>query len=312
MNKIKKALYNITRIYAKRYLTGNLGKVVEDNQKLTCYVKRSKFKKKDNDYTIGCFGIGDGCFGIREKQKKIADAYKLNKPICYVIDGIELKKYKVYIFGSDDCEVIIRNCNFESDLSIRINGKCILDNTSIKFFNDLYIGAVELMIKNFNSDQIEVISPRAYIRFGANDKINLINSNIGDKKKNIQVSFDATNELDIVNSSICGKEVECRSNKIDADNNSIITATNRVMLKTDSFDSINIDAPTIALNEEEFRNEKNSVVLKKVTDPLSIKRLELVNILKKVKAECETTNLQKTLFFQKGLNSQSVEKVLKK
>lgn len=64
MNKFKKALYNITRPYAKKYLTGNLGKVVEDDEKITCYVKRSKVKKKDYHYTIACFGIG-------EQQKKL-------------------------------------------------------------------------------------------------------------------------------------------------------------------------------------------------------------------------------------------------
>ena len=47
MNKLfKKILYNATRPYAKKYLTGHLGKVVEDNEKITCYVKRSKIKKK--------------------------------------------------------------------------------------------------------------------------------------------------------------------------------------------------------------------------------------------------------------------------
>lgn len=34
MNKLfKKILYNATRPYAKKYLTGHLGKVVEDNEK---------------------------------------------------------------------------------------------------------------------------------------------------------------------------------------------------------------------------------------------------------------------------------------
>ena len=44
MNTFKKALYNITRPSAMKYLTGNLGKVVEDDEKITCYVKRSKVK----------------------------------------------------------------------------------------------------------------------------------------------------------------------------------------------------------------------------------------------------------------------------
>ena len=65
MNIFKKALYNIARPYAMKYLTGNLGKVVEDDEKITCYVKR--IKVKDYHYTIACFGIG-------ENQEKFAKA----------------------------------------------------------------------------------------------------------------------------------------------------------------------------------------------------------------------------------------------
>ena len=48
MNKVfNNILYNVTRPWAMKYLTGNLGKVVEDNQKITCYIKRSKVKKEN-------------------------------------------------------------------------------------------------------------------------------------------------------------------------------------------------------------------------------------------------------------------------
>ena len=43
---IKGVLYNILREYVKHYLTGNLGKVVETDEKLICYVKKSKFERK--------------------------------------------------------------------------------------------------------------------------------------------------------------------------------------------------------------------------------------------------------------------------
>ena len=33
MNKIKKIIYNVLRNYVKNYITGNLGKVVEDDEK---------------------------------------------------------------------------------------------------------------------------------------------------------------------------------------------------------------------------------------------------------------------------------------
>jgi len=305
MNKFKKALYDVTRIYAKRYLTGNLGKVVEEDEKITCYVKRSKIKKKDYHYTIACFGIG-------EEQEKVAKAFKLNKPICYVIDSIDLKKHKVNIFGYNNCEVIIKNCNFGLDLHIHVNGKCTLDNTNITTFSYLSIGANELVIKNMDSEQIRVVSSESNIRFGANDKIDVIDSNVGNKKKNIKVSFTATNGLNIANSSITGKEVECESSVINVDESSSLTATDKVALKANDFNPININAPIIVLNGEEIANEKETVVFKKITDPLLLKRLELVNLLKRVKNECESINSEKVSEYKEELDVQPISKVLKK
>lgn len=281
MNKFKKILYDVTRPYAKKYLTDNLGKVVEDDEKITCYVKKSKVKKKDYNYTIACFGIGEN-----EDRKKIAKAYKLDKPIRYVIDGLELNKHRVYIFGYNDCEVIIKNCSFGLDLCVHVNGKCTLDNTDIKTFS--------------------------YLSISANDKIDVIDSNVGNKKKNIKVSFAATNGLNITNSNITGKEVECQSSVINIDEKSSLTATDKVALKTNDFNPININAPIIVLNGEEIANEKETVVFKKVTDPLSLKRLELVNLLKRVKNECESINSEKVSEYKEELDVQPISKVLKR
>ena len=178
MNTFKKALYNITRPSAMKYLTGNLGKVVEDDEKITCYVKRSKVKKKDYHYTIACFGIG-------ENQEKVAKAYNLNKPICYVIDGLKFKKHQVYIFGYNNCEVIIKNCDFGLGLHIHVNDKCTLDNTNITTFSYLSIGANKLVIKNVDSKQINAISSESNIYFGADNRIEVIDSNIGCQNENI-------------------------------------------------------------------------------------------------------------------------------
>lgn len=40
INKIKIKLYNILRYYTKKHITGNLGKVVEDKDKIICYVEK--------------------------------------------------------------------------------------------------------------------------------------------------------------------------------------------------------------------------------------------------------------------------------
>lgn len=296
MNKLfKKVFYNVTRAYAKKYLTGNLGKVVEDDEKITCYVKRSKFKKKDCHYTITCFGIGIN-------EEKVAKALKFNKPICYVIDGIDLKKNKVYISGYNNCEVIIKNCNFGLDLCVKVNGKCTLDNTNITTFSYLMIGANELVIKNIDSEQIN--TKRSGIGFCSNNRIDIIDSNIV-----CDFLFLDTNELNIVNSSIVGKVVECRLSTINTDEKSLLTVTNKVNLQIDKFNSININA---SINGEEISNAKKPVVLQKITEPLALKRFELVNLLKKVKTQCENINSDKVLKYQEELDLKPVSKVLKK
>lgn len=43
---IKEKIYQILRNYYKNYLTNNLGKVVETDDKLICYVKKKKVSKR--------------------------------------------------------------------------------------------------------------------------------------------------------------------------------------------------------------------------------------------------------------------------
>ena len=274
MNKFKKAIYDVTRIYAKNYLTGNLGKVVEDDEKITCYVKRNKIK-----YMIHCFGV-------RKKHKEIAENYKLNKPISYVIDGFEIKKYGAGIYGHNGCEVIIKNCNFKYGVNIHVDGNCTLDNVKLMAYFQQMISANNLILKDVNIELIKVSGSEIGINFGAKDKIDVIDSIIGTENKKSKISFLASNEINVINSKICGKKIECDSKRINADEKSSLIATDKVTLKTDNFTPININAPTIVLNEEEISIEKKSILLKKVTDSLTLKRLELVNTLKKIKKEC--------------------------
>lgn len=305
MNKLKKILYNAARQYLKKQFTNNLGKVVEDDEKITCYVKKSKIKNNKYNCSIACFGI-------KEEEKDIAKAYNLNKPICYVIDGIELKKYNTYIFGYDNCEVIVNNCNFGFGLSISVHGKCTLSNTNIRTFSHLSIGANELIIKDMESNQINVVGSEYRFLFGADDKMEIVNSNIGNQEKNIKISMLATNELNVINSNIVGKEIECKSVTINTDEKSSLIATDNVNLQTNNCNPINISAPEIVFNGEKIENEKNSILLKKMNEPLTQKRFELVNILKKLKSQCENINSEKVLEYQEKLNVQPVSKVLKK
>lgn len=142
--------------------------------------------------------------------------------------------------------------------------------------------------------------------------IKIIDSNIGKKDNKIKVDLLSTDDLEIINSKISGDDVECKSKKINIDENSTLIASNKVEIKTEDFNSINVSSPVITLNGEEVHNEKEQVTLKKVTDPLVSKRMELLNILKIIKNNCESVNSQIALQYQEELNNQPINKTLRK
>lgn len=304
MNKIKKTLYWMTRPLVKNHLTGNLGKVVEDDEKLTCYVRKHKIRRKDYHYTIPCSGID-------EKQKKLAEAYNLNKPICYVIDGIEFK-HTVYIFGYNNCEIVVKNCKLGITPTIRVNGKCTVENSNIITFSYLSLSANELVIKNMDLDQIRIVSKESTLGFGGVNKIDIINSNIGSKDKDVSVSMLTKNKINIINSNIYGEEIICESNEINVDEKSTLNGNQKVVIKTKEFNQINVNTPVIFLNGEEIPNERQVSTLTKIKEPLALKRLELVTLLKKIKNKCENIQTEKISRYEENLNRTKVRKILKK
>lgn len=302
---IKKKILNILRNYLKIQLTGNLGKVVEDENKIICYVSKRKCKYKNFSYTVPCFGIN-------ERNKKVAKMYKLDKPICYVIDGLEFKK-EVYILGYDNCEIIIKNCKFNFNLGIQVNGKCTLKNTFIIPHHILSVNAKELVIEDIDIiNQLKYAGVDLHIILAGDKKLDIINSSIGREKEKTKVSIISADQLNLVNSKIVGDIVKCDAKRILANNNSSLVASDKVILKTNDFQQINITSPTIICNDNIFNNKKQSITLEKLVDPLKIKRVELIELLKKIKYECEKNNTKKINRYRNKLNNKPISKVLKK
>ena len=212
---MKKLTYNIYRNLFKKTITSHLGKVVETEDKIICFVDKNKGKKESGTYSFLCFGIGNN--SLKE------DALKLNldKPTCYIIDGFNFDKHRIYIFGYNNCEVIIINCNFK-DVVVHVNGKATLDNVGIKSIF-----------------------------------------------KNTSISAD-------------------------------------------DFTDINIDSEILTINGIDHLNEKGKISLSIEKDPLRLKRLQLVNQLKKLKDKCIKENSKKVKEYKESLNNKSVQHVLKK
>jgi hypothetical protein len=311
MNILKKSLYNIIRNYLKKSFTGNLGKVVEEDDRLVCYVKKGKCKRNKYDYTISCFGI-------MEKDKELANAYKLNKPICYIIDGIESERKKVYIHGysnnSDSkCEVIVRNCRFNWDADIHVNGKCTLDNTYIRSFNLLLISAEDLIIENMNLDhKMKLAGSKYHISIGAKKSLIITWSNVGEIHDTVKVDLVSDNQLHIINSRVMGNEIKIKSPIIETNEDTSIVALEHTNIETDEFKKLKIDSPTTIFNGKDISEYGKTIELEKADDPLKNKRLALLEILKNIRNNCTKTADEMAENYKNNLNNQPVSKVLKK
>lgn len=301
---IKKLGLNILKKDVMKVMTDNLGKIVEEEDKIICYVEKKKCKKGKYCYVIPCFGNA-----VRYNNKKLAKKLKLDKPICYIIENIDFDK-RVSIFGYNDCEVIIRNCNFEQGIYGHINGKCIIENSYIKaFLDNTSISAKNLAIKNMTIKN-ELIYPNCQLKFSADNKLEIVDSNIGRKKEQTTIILESGNSIDLVNSKIESDIITLKAKAISANEKSNLIA-DKLNLNIEEFNNLNITSPLIVYNGQSIINQK-SQNLSKENLLLNLKRLEFLEVLKKLKAKCERINNAKISEIKQELDNQPVIKVLKK
>lgn len=302
MGILKKQIYNLARSSAKRILTNNLGKVIEEDDKLICYVYRSRIQKVDNYYRIFCLGT--------KHNEELANAYDLNKPIYYIIDG-ERFSSEVFILGCDDCNVEIKNCVFNWGCDISINGNCTLKRTKIRDFSYLNIWATNLKLISMYLDEIPYYNPNFRLNLGADEKIDFISTTIGPKNKKLNISLNAK-EANIVNSEIGGFKVDCETQKINMDDDSKFIASDSINIKSDDLKKLTLESPKVIYNGVRITNYKKILTLEKITDPLKIKRMELINVLKQLKSKCDEEKLDQLNKCEGCLNKTSLTRLLKK
>ena len=152
IKSITEIIYDMKRENTKRKLTSNLGRVVEEEDKLICYVNKRNLKKEQGKYFLRCWGTKLGA-------KKLKKYYDLDKPIIYIIDGIDFKFNQVYFFGDKNSLIIIRNCHFALDICINTEGNCILDNIysvssyySHIYANELIINDSKMLNRNITNN----------------------------------------------------------------------------------------------------------------------------------------------------------------
>ena len=128
-------LKNYKRKLALRSITGNMGRVVEDEDEIICYVKQKKAGK-------GCIFLG-GCHSF--DNGNTARRYGIDKPIHYIFDGL---KCSSDIYGYDGIKLDFRNCYFKYCSYISLVGDCEFENCTFasSLFYDIY--ADDITIKS--------------------------------------------------------------------------------------------------------------------------------------------------------------------
>lgn len=305
MKKVKRMIYGIARNSLKNRITNNLGTVVETEDQIICYVKKNKIPKKNS------FTWDIPCFGISKEHMDLLKKYNLNKKIIYVFSDITFDKNRINIFGYDNCEVILKNCDFKWGLFIHVNGNCVIDNCNITAFDSLSIGADDLTIKNIDLSD-EVYGCYGFrILFGASKKMNLVNCNFGNNKKRVHVDLMSNEEINIDNSSIYGDDIKIQSDEISI-NDSKIDSSKKVVVESKKNNPVDIASPIVIYNGVEITNRNKQINIDNNSLTTYFKRLELIETLKKIRNNCEEINERKLTIYKDKLNSNSISKVLKK
>lgn len=100
--------------------------------------------------------------------------------------------------------------------------------------------------------------------------------------------------------------------KVTLDNVGIKSIFKNTSISADDFTDINIDSEILTINGIDHLNEKGKISLSIEKDPLRLKRLQLVNQLKKLKDKCIKENSKKVKEYKESLNNESIKTIVKK
>lgn len=267
--KLEKEVYNVLRKIALKSITGNLGKIVESEDRITCYINHYDESKK----VLNLYNSNSA------KNKKLTKSYNINKPIYYVIENIDFENYaSITIAGFDNVCVIIRNCRFKYYPFICIRGTCRIESCDFDCYPSLDIIADDLSIINSK------INSYGNTRFGSEHNLCISNSSIFCNSKNNMNMSSINGSIYLDTAIIDAGRLYIESPSI-LSNDSLISAISEIKIKNDTFNILNVDSPNIIYNGNKIGT--GNTIIKSDDMPLIKNRMELINVLKKINYKCE-------------------------
>ncbi len=306
MIKSKEFLLNHIRNYVKLEITNNLGKVEEFDDKLVCYVddrykEKNCFKDSESiKYFFNC--------AVLEKNINLAKKYNLNKKIIYIIKD-KCFDYEVNVYGYDNCEIIFDNCKFNYGLCTQLNDKCIIKNSEINQCgytslnaNEIIIDNCKILNNNYFANNLTIIAERTQIN----------NSLIGVLSKQLILTIKSLDDLILNNSSILGDKIELHSKRILSNKLSNINAIDYVRINSNDYQNLNVKGKKININSATISNYDGIICLNKEKNTLSLKRIELINLLQKIKEKSESKIAEEVHNYELKLKNTKIDKILTK
>lgn len=306
---MKEKIEQLKRNIVKKKLTRYLGKVIETEDKLICYVKKEKciIERSHSGYKIYRIDYIEHL----QKYKEFIEKYNLNKQIVLILDGITFNKDEIVeIKGNQNCEIQIKNCKFNSKLSILTSGNCTLRNTIIqpRTRTIIHIAAQNLIMNN-----TEIQAPDLFegfsVRLIAKNLIELKNSDIVEENYGFTTLEVESNFINIYNSKLKTEYVTLKGKTLN-NKNSLITTRGYTLLHLKEFNELNINSPVIKYNDKPLPCKETSVCLKTLNNELDINRKTLLQQLNGIKANLEKYKETKIEQVATNIDNQPIGKIL--
>lgn len=280
-NKIKMENYNRERESIIRKWVANIGKIVEYDNRIVCYVEQGLldryFERKDSSF-LDINGMNN----VGSDNKKYLEIHNLDKPVYYIFYGIKLKaRFSLY---SRRASIVFKGCIFEKGIEIiradevTFENNIYLDHYPSYFGDDCFlkgytINKITFINENFvNSD--DSAHPGKFGIYLNADTVEIINTEISCPYP-ADIHIDAKNMV-INNSSIDTNELYLDSDSITY-SDSFINASKGVFIDNEDGNYIgNIQAPTIIYNGDDLVPVDGEVVSVKDEQELKQARLELI------------------------------------
>lgn len=320
--------------------TTRLGKIIEKEDKIVCYVDDKKLKKKQKKYICGI--ELKGIRNYTEKQIKQIKFFKLDKPTYYVFKNIIFDSPIKMKFYSNNAHVIFKNCTFKRNIKIDYanNIKFISNKYEDNGFsyNGYYKDEEKIFININGCNNLEIYDecitnskeehhPTKFgIKVRNAESIKIIDSIINiDNSVMYQGKIIIENkgeinlqskELLIDNSVLESPEIYIESDEIYHEK-SLINATNGIIIENKNnnleYNTPKILTPYLVYNGLELiKISKNETKKAKKKEELKRARELLISTFKKV--ENKTINANEEILSQERekLNRKALKRVLKR